>query len=516
MKKKSVLTLFNSVLLAAPVLAAGNGKPNIIIIMSDQQQAHAFSREGFGINTSPFRDSLATQGVWFNRAYTACPECVPARIALLTGRFASANGARANPTVNSPGLRLGGTDMVRLLDSAGYTTALIGKNHTYLKRTDLDYFSGETGPRNEVVPDKEREFDRWLNTLRHRVELEPTPFPVECQHPYRIVTDSERWIESLNKENPFFLEMSFSEPHNPYQVPEPYFSMFPPESIPPVHAGQEVLENKGFVWQFTRDLGLKGFPNYVEALPRMRANYYGMIRLIDDQISRFFHFLEDKNLLKNTLIFIIADHGDYAGEYGLMRKGAGLPEVLTRIPFQVYGYGISQYKGPHPAFVSIIDILPTVCEAVNAGIPAGVQGRSLWPILTGKPYPVKEFESIYAEQGYGGPAYSWNDSIDFKYGLKPAVTFDELNRYSQAGLMRMVRKGPWKLIVDQQDENGELYNLINDPFELKNLYYQNKYKTVKTEMLECLVNWMLKAVDPLPLPGGDYKQKKLPHNYWTK
>jgi arylsulfatase A-like enzyme len=519
MKSGTLLLLGLTLLIALSVSVCGQRKPNVIIIMTDQQQAHAFGREGFGLDTSPFRDALARKGVWFNRAYTSTPECAPARVSLLTGRFCSAHGVRANPTVDSPELRLGTTDMVSLLHSAGYTTALIGKNHTYLKREDLDYLSGETGSGKEDISDEQRqgeeEFDRWLVGLRHRVEPKPTPFPIEYQHPYRIVTDAEDWIEGLNEDQPFFLEMSFTEPHNPYQVPEPYFSMFPPESIPPVHAGKEILADKGFVWQFTRQLGEKGFPNYEAILPRMRANYYGMIRLLDDQIGRFVQFLEDKHLTENTLIFIIADHGDYAGEYGLMRKGAGVPEVLTRIPFQVYGYQVARDPEPQKAFVSIIDVFPTICDAVQVEIPAGVQGRSLWPMITGQPYPEREFESIYVEQGYGGPAYGWDDPIDFKYGLRPAVTFDELNRYSQAGLMRMVRKGDWKLIVDQ-DGNGQLYDLGKDPFELVNLYARDGYGDVKIDLLKTMVTWMLRSVDPLPLPGGDYKQKKLEHNYWTE
>ncbi|MFZ0427985.1 MAG: sulfatase-like hydrolase/transferase, partial [Acidobacteriota bacterium] len=164
----------------------GQPRPNIVVIMTDQQQAHALGREGFGLDTSPFRDALARQGVWFNRAYTSTPECAPARLSLLTGRFCSAHGARANPTVDSQELRLGTTDMVRLLRSVGYTTALIGKNHTYLKQGDLDYLSGETGSEKGGAPDEhrqgEREFDRWLAGLRHRVEPNPTPFPLEYQH----------------------------------------------------------------------------------------------------------------------------------------------------------------------------------------------------------------------------------------------------------------------------------------------------------------------------------------------
>jgi arylsulfatase A-like enzyme len=514
LKTKQIYCAINTVLLVAPLILQGQDRPNIIIIISDQQQAHICAREGFELNTTPFRDSLAIKGIWFDKAYTSSPQCVPARTSLITGRFASAHGVRANPTVNSPGITPG-TDLIQMLSSAGYVTGMIGKNHTFLDNNNFDYFRDYTRAKVYDISDENKKFDEWLSSLHHRVEPEPSPFPLECQRPYRIVTDSEQWIDSLNKSKPFFLSMSFPEPHNPYQVPEPYFSMFPTESLPPIHGDKKIIESKGFIWQYTLALGEKGFPDYDESLPRMRSNYYGMVRLIDDQIKRFIYFLKDKKLLENTLIFIVSDHGDFAGEYGLMRKGAGIPEVLIRIPFQVYGYGVSPYEGPHPAHVSIVDIMPTICDVIHQEIPPSVQGRSLWPLLTGESYPVKEFESIYAEQGYGGLGYNWDDNIDFNYGLAPAVTFNELNRYSQAGLMRMVRKGHWKLIVDQ-DMKGQLFNVQKDPYELVNLYNEDKYKDIKTGMLETMVNWMLKSEDPLPLPGSNYKEKRLPHNYWTE
>ncbi len=99
-------------------------------------------------------------------------------------------------------------------------------------------------------------------------------------------------------------------------------------------------------------------------------------------------------------MIFLSDHGDYVGEYGLVRKGAELPEVLIRIPFLVVGPDISDQ--PHPAHVTIADIMPTLCEATGTDIPRGVQGRSLWALLRGKEYPEEEFDSAYAEHGFGG------------------------------------------------------------------------------------------------------------------
>ena len=138
---------------------------------------------------------------------------------------------------------------------------------------------------------------------------------------------------------PFFLWLSFPEPHNPYQVPEPYFSLFPPETLPPNATDASALESKGFKFQWTRHIGEVAFEDYAEQLPRARANYLGMLRLIDDQVRRFVSFLDDRGLRENTHLIFLSDHGDFVGEYGLVRKGPELPEVLTRIPIQLDGTG---------------------------------------------------------------------------------------------------------------------------------------------------------------------------------
>jgi len=499
--------------------------PNVVIIMTDQQQARATGREGFPLDTTPFLDSLAARGVWFDKAYTSAPLSAPARVSMLTGRYASAHGIRANPALGA-GPRYE-KDMVDILSGLGYTTAMIGKNHSHLGpgRVDHWYALGHAaGHGNDRIArtDEEKAFDKFLADMRHGVLDRPTPFPVECQGPHRAVTDAGKWVKEVRGEGrPFFLWLTFAEPHNPFQVPEPYFSMFPPETHPPAHGEVGSVKGRGFKWEFVLELGRRGLPRYDELIPFQRRNYYGMLRLIDDQVRRFVGMLDAEGVLENTLIFFVADHGDFAGDYGLMRKGPEMPECLVRVPFLAAGPGIEQHvgadgeAGAHPAHVSIVDIFPTVCEALGQPIPPGVQGRSLWPVLRGADYPAAEFASAYAEQGFGGLDYTWDDNVDFDKASVKAIHFDELNQYTQCGIMRMVRRDEWKLVYDMQG-NGWLYDLGADPGELVNLFDKPEHAEVRRRLVEELLAWTIRAADPLPYPGGRYERKSHPRNYWAE
>ncbi len=492
--------------------------PNIVIIMTDQQRADLSRREGFPLDTTPSLDRIARQGVWFNRAYTSMPACVPARISMLTGRYPSATRVRTNWNIEDATYD---QDLFDLFRAKGYTTALVGKNHSHLSRekTDLWYECGHLGIDGEERTTEEKAFDDFLKTTHFHMSLEPAPFPLECQIPCRLVTRAQRWVESV-QDRPFLLWLSFPEPHNPYQVPEPYYSMFPPETIPPPRAGKASLDAKGFGFRFCRESFERAFPDYAETIPRARANYLGMLRLLDDQIARFVGFLDERGLGENTIVVFLSDHGDFVGEYGLLRKGPDLPEALARIPLQLRGPGIRASEQPHGAHVSLCDLLPTLCEAAGIPIPPGVQGRSLWPILTGESDPENEFRSAYAEQGFGGLPYTADEPLDPRDdGLTPSRdgrpgNCDCLNSRTQSGTRRMVRKGDWKLIFDAQGE-GQLYNLAKDPAELVNLYSNPAAAGKRTELQEELLTWLLRAQDPLPLPRKRYVMKRDPRNYWT-
>ena len=489
-------------------------RPNIVIIMTDQQRADVSKREGFQLDTTPFLDSLATRGTWFDRAYTTMPACLPARVSMLTGRYPSATHARTNHNGQDAFFE---TDLHEVMHRQGYRTALCGKNHSHVGADRMDYcFTlGHHGGSGENRTDSEIEFDEYLAGLRMRAGFDPAPHGVEVQCPFRAVTAAMQWIDSTSDADPFFLWLSFPEPHNPYQVPEPYFSMFPPETLPPTISDRSSLEAKGFKYRWLRHVGEIAFPDYEEQLPRARANYLGMLRLIDDQIKRFFDYLDSKGLRDNTIMIFLSDHGDYVGEYGLVRKGAELPEVLIRIPFLAVGPGIQASDAPHPAHITTADVMPTICEAIGTDIPQGVQGRSLWPLLTGQEYPEEEFDSAYAEHGFGGLHYTADDDYSaYVDGLNPAIGFDELNSWSQSGTMRAIRKGDWKLVFDMQ-EHGQLYNLAEDPVELANLYDHPGYADIQSKMLARLLGWTLRAQDPLPHPRRRYKFKSDKRNYWS-
>tara|TARA_R110002050_G_scaffold188756_11_gene323423 strand:+ start:5117 stop:6778 length:1662 start_codon:yes stop_codon:yes gene_type:complete len=495
--------------------------PNIVLVIVDQFRADASKREGFALNTTPFLDNLAENGTWFNRAYCAMPACVPSRTSMITGRFPSAT--RVNSNMNLPDAFFT-QDLFDVVKSKGYKTALIGKNHTYLKPKDFDFWKdyshmGTGKPQTQ----EEKDFNTFLHSTHFYMNEEATPFPVSDQMPAKIVKSAEGWVDEVSKgESPFFLFVSIPEPHNPYQAPEPYYSMFPPESLPPVQAGAESLAKKGNAYVVETEILKKGYGDFEKEIPRIRSNYYGMMRLIDDQIKELVNHLKANGEFDNTVFIFVADHGDYVGEYGMIKKGAGVPECLTRIPMIWHGPGIVKNKKPHDAHVSNVDIMPTICDMLGVDFPDGVQGRSLWPLLQGKDYPKEEFSNIMVQQGYGGLRYvnfdEYSPYTDDGTVTKGKIEADELNTWTQSGRLRMLRKGDWKLVYDMQGK-GELYNLIEDPSAIHNLYDDDKYTLKKVELLGDLLSWELRSEDPLPLPhptkNRKYGFKKDRHNYWS-
>lgn len=512
MKIQSLLTGMAGSCLTLACFQAEAKSPNIVLIMTDQQRADLLAREGYPLNTMPTVDELAYNGTWFNKAYTTSPASVPARTSLLTGRYPKATHVRCNQNEQDAFFD---KDIFHVLKEKGYMTALVGKNHSYLRANRLDYWSeynhgGKVGPSGTAKGDQ---FDKFLKGTQLYASFEPAPGGIESQPVYRMVDEANAWVDQV-KDKPFMLWLSFAEPHNPYQACEPYFSMFKGK-LPPLTTGAKERLLKGERYETLAEMMAIGHVGYEDQLEELRTIYLGMMRMIDDQIKRFIDNLKSQGLYENTIFIFISDHGDYVGEYALMKKGAGLDEIAARVPMQWSGPGVQASAKPHKAHVSFADIFPTVCEIVGAPIPVGVQGRSLWPMLQGKAYPETEFQSVYVEHGYGGQFYTRKDGTD--YLGEGAVTknkyfFDELNTWTQSGFTKMVRKGDWKIIFDMEG-NGQLYNLKKDPLELKNLFDKKACSRVKAELLAELLKWEIATGDPLPTPRNRYHFKKYKHNY---
>ena len=492
-------------------------KPNIIIVMTDQQRADLRRGRGYALDTMPFLDSWAAQGVDFGRAYTPNPTCMPARVSMFTGRYASCHQVRTNHNARDAHYT---ADLLDVLRAQGYRTALCGKNHSHRRPEDFDFHEtcGHLGYEGEDNPtEAQRAFADFLCATRHMETHQPSPGGVEVQHPYRNVSSALKFIDETPREQPFFAWVSFAEPHNPYQVPAPYFNMFPPEALPPV-SDASVLPEKGARYPWLRGVWERVLGEDIEArILRARSNYHGMLRLIDDQFRRLIEGLDARGLRENTVVVFLSDHGDYVGEYGLIRKGADLPDVLTHIPLAMQGPGVTRQGLRDDVCVSIVDLLPTLCEMIGADIPFGVQGRSLTPILRGENgYPAREFAVAYAESGFSGLYWDDHDGLTLpeEGACKPDYsTFDCLNTWTQCGQVRMVRKGDWKLQADMLG-NVYLYNLAEDPRELHNLAEDPACAAVKADMLVELAAAMMRACDPLPAPHHRYRVKQHPRLWW--
>ena len=486
-------------------------KPNIIIVMTDQQRADLRAARGYPLDTMPFLDSWAKGGVDFHTAYTANPTCMPARVSLFTGRYPSCHHVRTNH--NQPDAFYT-QDLLDILKAQGYRTALCGKNHSHREYTDFDYYEGNGHAGNEEGEDKtpdEIRFGSWLNGLEHMESHQPSPGEVEVQHPYRNVSAAFRFIDQVAEGDPFFLWLSMAEPHSPYQVPEPYFDMFPPQSLPPLETGPQHLADKGprYQWLRRRWQEVLGGGMDERRIPRVRSNYHGMLRLIDDQFERLISGLETRGLADNTLVVYLSDHGDFEGEYGLIRKGADLPEVLTRIPMIWRGPGVAPQQANTAAFVNIVDVLPTICDLLGLAPPAGCQGKSLRPLLQNHAAHSGEFDTAYCENGFSGLYWTEADDLtpveEGAMGKDP-VFFDCLNSWTQSGQVRMVRRGHDKLQMDMMG-TGYLYNLDSDPLELCNRWDDPACQETKCAMLALLAQQMLWYNDTLPYPRRRYRVK---------
>lgn len=474
-------------------------KPNIVLVMADQLRADFLHCYGCALETMPCVDRLAAEGVGFRRAYTPMPVCGPARVSLLTGRFPRVTGVRENGATRHAVYE---TDVVGVLRARGYRTLLVGKNDSHLRPVDFDAHVpyGHRGRGGAGRGVEEAAFEAWLAGLDREGETtpgpRPAPFPARLQTPHRLVDDAIRCVERVGRE-PFFLWLSFPEPHNPYQVSEPYFSLFPEDRVPERIAGVEALAVKGPRWRWLQRLLEEKRPGYDTLWRRYRATYCGMMRLIDDELARFLAHLERGGLAGNTVVLFLSDHGDFAGDFGLQRKGVGLPECLVRVPLIVAGPGIMAQPGLRDELVSLVDVLPTLCDLAGAPLPYGVQGTSLLPLLRGAPARPGRLGSMYAEAGFGGAAYGEGERPPLHFPYE-GTRFDELNTVTQGGRTKMLRTARWKLLYERGGATA-LYDLESDPGELCDLAGRAEFGAVRAELMEELLRWAIETEDDLPV-----------------
>ncbi|MDP6779554.1 MAG: sulfatase-like hydrolase/transferase [Candidatus Latescibacteria bacterium] len=386
-------------------------RPNILFILPDQLRADFLSCYGADFIDTPHIDSLAERGVFYERAYTPSPLCVPARSLLLTGRNAIKNGVLTNNQFLRPDLgECGIHTWPELLGEAGYATAAIGKMHFYPWDIGMGF-------QHKVVAEDKRwlliedDYQRFLKERGYRKyhgdEHEGyhegkgavvSRLPYECSWDAFVGEETCKYIREYSDDKPFAAMVGFPGPHCPYDPSPEYAEMFDPDDMPdPV---PEVPENapslrRGNVSGNRQPWNGVDYSEFTMAQKKkVRAHYAGLVKQIDDQVGNILQALRETGRLDNTVIVFSSDHGDHLGDHNLIGKG-NFYESSIRVPLLVRLPGASGGE-PCEGLVSIEDITATLLHLAGCQIPetmdsvplpglgASVQGRDrVFGVLSG-------------------------------------------------------------------------------------------------------------------------------------
>jgi arylsulfatase A-like enzyme len=434
---------------AVPIKAGQ--RPNILFIMSDDHAQHALSCYGSKVNETPHLDRLAAGGMRFDRMFVTNSICTPSRATLLTGQYSHLNGV---PVFN----RFDGSrqTVAKLLQAAGYHTAMIGKWHLG---------SDPTG------------FDHWIILPGQGVYVNPTFLtakgPVKFEgHCTQVTTDlGLKALDERPKDKPFFLMLHHKAPHREWTPDEKNRAKFAGKVIPEPptlrddYAGRPAAlpENKQTVVRDldARDLkgpppeGLTGDDLLKWKYQRYMQDYLACVAGVDDGIGQVLDYLDKNGLAENTVVFYTADNGFFLGDLGMYDKRF-MYEPSLRVPLLVRWPGVAKAGSSTERFALNVDLAPTFLDIAGLPVPADMQGRPLTGLLKGE------------------PPSDWRRSMYYRYYHDPG----HHNTRAHYG----VRTETHKLIYYWKKDAWELYDLVADPLEQKNLAADPAHKELLERM----------------------------------
>ena len=443
-------------------------RPNILLITSDQQRGDCLGIDPDGPDClqTPNLDWIGQSGTHFRRGYAECPSCIPARRGIMTGTAPAANGAVGyRGAAWDPPHTLAGE-----LSTAGYQTEMIGKLHLSppRKRYGFDHLQLSDATHGTANND----YVEWLQQYHRRDDFDPGMahgvsangwvgrphhLPEEQMHTFWCVDRALKFIRKRDPSTPFFLNISFIDPHPPLTPPAHYYQRYIQRDLPQPVVGD---------WAPEFDNAQKGLnPNAWEIsldehdMQCARAAYYGMINFIDDQVGRL---LQNVGGLNDCLVIYTSDHGEMLGDHNMYRKTFPY-EASARVPFLMRAP--ARWKYPREIVcnspVGLQDIMPTILDAAEIEIPDTCTGKSLLPIMRGDTDRTREFL-------HGEHAGCYN----YKHG----------NHY--------VTDGHYKYIWYSQTGQEHLFNLDDDPHETSDLAMQNDAETHLTPWRKRLIEFL--------------------------
>ncbi|MGR3322714.1 MAG: alkaline phosphatase family protein [Pseudooceanicola sp.] len=466
---------------------------NILFIMYDQLRWDYLSCAGHPKLKTPNFDRVAEMGVRFTRAYVQSPVCGSSRMSFYTGRYASSHGAQWN---GFP-LRVGEQTLGDHLRRLGMGCYLIGKTHMVADAEGMErlglapdtvigarqsecgfdavvrddglwgegpdgFYDRKRSPYNEYLKDKGyAAANPWHDNANAGVEGEELAsgwFFRNADKPANIrEEDSEtpwltdRALEFMDTaEGPWCAHVSYIKPHWPYIVPAPYHAMFGPDDVPPALRSEVERADPHPVYAAYMGNKIGQAFQRDEVRDKVIPAYMGLVKQCDDQLGRILDRLEETGAIRDTMIVLTSDHGDYLGDHWLGEKDM-FHEPSVKIPLIVYD--------PRPeadatrgttsdALVEAIDLSATFIEAAGGEVPGHiVEGRSLGPFL------------------HGTEPESWREVVISEYDYSVTPMRAQLGISSDAARMFMCFDGRWKLVHFEGGFRPMLFDLQSDPEE---------------------------------------------------
>lgn len=436
-----LLSLFVAALIVFAAFAQpvrGAEKPNVLFIFADDQCYETIGALGYTDIDTPHLDRLVKRGTTFTRAYNmgsySGAVCIASRNMLNTGRWLWHSQRLHNQGEQE---RQAGRWWSEYMKKAGYETYMTGKWHLRADATKAFDHTGHVRPGmpnqtkqgyNRPLPDQpdpwspyDKKFDGFWKGGTHWSEI--------------VGNEAIGFLDHSKKsDKPFFMYIAFNAPHDPRQSPKKYVDMYPLKRIktPENYLDEYPYKDAIGCGKNLRDEKLGPFPRTEHAVKVHRQEYYAIITHMDAQIGRVLDHLKETGQEDNTWIFFTADHGLGVGHHGLFGK-QNLYEHSTRVPFIVVGPK-AKAGAKIDAPIYLQDVMPTTLELAGIDKPDHVQFNSLLPLLEGK--RDAQYDAIYG--GY--------------LGLQRSVTVDD-----------------WKLILYPKIAKVRLFNIKEDPFEMRDL-----------------------------------------------
>ena len=462
--------------------------PHLLLFMPETLRADAVLGALEARAKTPNMDRLAAEGVSFTNCFAQSAYCAPSRCSMFTGLYPHTCGHRSLFHL----LRRNERNLFRDLKEAGYRTVAYGKNDL-MAQDAIEASFDEVGTRVQpqiptYMPNPWPEDHKLRHSFYHGRRDKG-----QCRDSdWAYVQSALRFLDEEH-DRPFCVFLPLEFVHPPYEVEEPFFSMharaLAPAPIPARAAGGE----RSYMRELRAAHGLERLQD--GDWREIKATYFGMVSRVDHQLGLLMDRLKQRGLYEQTAIVVFSDHGDYAGDYGMVEKYlSGAEDCLLHVPLIVRVPGCSGGRQLH-GLCELTDLYPTLLEIAGLAPGHSQFGRSLAQALWGRPVPHRD--AVFAEGGFH------HDEQQFWPHVEPSNPYAPmLNAMRQHPRMTtraaMVRTERHKYVYCPGDRD-ELYDLEADPQQLVNLAESEGHASVREGLRERLMRWMLDTADVLPM-----------------